>query len=61
MSKLGFVRLESGRRPRGRPGKRRLLVVDLGGDVRLCFGDLIDPRMVHAAFEAAKQLSRRPC
>ena len=61
MGKVGFVRLEIGRRPRGRPSKRRCLVVDLRGGVRLSFGDLVDPRVVHAAFEAAKQLGRWSC
>lgn len=61
MPKVGFVRLEIGRRPRGRPSKRRCVVVELGGGVRLSFGDLVDPRVVHAAFAAAKQVGRWSC
>lgn len=61
MPKTGFIRLEVGRRPRGRPSKRRCMVVDLRGGVRLSFGDLVDPRVVHAAFEAAKLLGRWSC
>jgi len=37
------------------------MVVDLRGGVRLSFGDLVDPRVMHAAFEAAKQLGRWSC
>jgi hypothetical protein len=37
------------------------VVVDLRGGVRVSFGDLVDPRVVHAAFEAAKLLGRWSC
>ncbi len=61
MVKSGFVRLEVGRRPRGRPSTRRCVVVDLRGGVRLSFGDQVDPKVVQAVFAAAQRLGRWSC
>jgi hypothetical protein len=62
MLKKGFVRIEIGRRPNGRPSSRRSMVVTMRGGVRLSFGDVVDPRVVHAVFEAVRKIEGRgPC
>lgn len=62
MQQPGFVRIDIGRRPRGRRNRRRSLVIDLPGAVRVSFGDEVDPRVVHAVFAAVKRMGvRGPC
>ena len=62
MLKTGFVRIEIGRRPRGRPNARNNLVVTMRGGIRLTFGEVVDPRVVHAVFEAVRNIGEDgPC
>jgi hypothetical protein len=62
MLKTGFVRIEIGRRSRGRPSPRHNMVVTMRGGIRLSFGDVVDPRVVHAVFEAVRNIGGRgPC
>ncbi len=61
MASSGFVLVEVGRCRRGRPDRKRRVVVDLINGTRLGFSPSSPPAVVRALVEAVLRVQRRQC